>query len=84
MSFQWSEESQKFTMFEEGIDIFNRSGLFKISEDQHANFESEEINANKSIQKNDESYVEDKSNQEQRLRQDEEKGKKEKNEEQNV
>ena len=75
MSFKWSEECQKFTMFEEGIDIFNKAGLFKISVDQNDNFDSQENNPNKSIEKYTESSVEDSSNQNQRLKQDAEKTK---------
>ena len=75
MSFKWSEECQKFTMFKEGIDIFNKAGLFKISEDQSANFDSHENNPNKSNEKYAESSVEESSNHNQRLKQDAEKTK---------
>ena len=71
MSFKWSEECQKFTMFEEGIDIFNKAGLFKISEDLDVNIDSQEKECNKCIAKD----TENSSNLNQELRQDAQKTK---------
>ena len=32
MSFKWSENENKFTMFENNVDIFNKDGHFRMDE----------------------------------------------------
>ena len=78
MSFKWSKECQKLSMLKV-FDIFNKDGLFKLSEDQHFNVDSKEDNSTKSIGKKTKTSVDDSSNNNRKLKQDAEKKKRTQN-----